>query len=369
MLKFGSVTQPSGGRIVDVLQLAMADGRYETLEVAIAYVTSSGYEYLFRNHVSDLNRLNSRWLSSFDWCRSEPLALDALSQNPNAQVRIFDGDFVVCRRNCSPRRSFHPKGFVFSGPDDMLLICGSGNLSRNGLGVGVELDTIIEVHKARTSMEKLAWREAEVVRAWHRNLWRSATPYLDLEDRYRRTYKSSTSVTPQTDDDVFEVVSNNGAGGFTASQLVKIRRASLFWIETGNLTENLGRGNPGNQLMMKSFTRVFFGFPGVQVERKTHIGSVTIRFQGTDSPGHSLEFAHNGMDRLNLPKPGLPTGPPLYDGMTFVFEKLLDRDRIIYELRNVNAVDKQALLKQSATEQTSFAMSNGGRKFGFCLSR
>jgi HKD family nuclease len=369
MLKFRSVTQPSGGRIVDALQLAMADRRYETLEVAIAYVTSSGYEYLVRNHESDLDRLNSRWLSSFDWCRSEPLALDALSQNPNAQVRIFDGDFVVCRRNCSPKLSFHPKGFVFSGPDDMLLICGSGNLSRNGLGVGVEVDTIIEVHKPQTSMEKLAWREAEVVQTWHKNLWRSATPYPNLRDEYRKTYKSSTSVIPQTDDDVFEVVSNNRASGFTALQLMKIRRASLFWIEAGNLTENLGRGNPGNQLMMKNFTRVFFGFPGDQVPKQTHIGSVTIRFQGTDSPSLSLEFAHNGMDRLNLPKPGLPTGPPLYDGRTFVFEKLLDRGRIIYELRNVSTVEKQTLLKQSANEQTSFEMSNGGRKFGFCLSR
>ena len=56
--------------------------------------------------------------------------------------------------------------------------------------------------------------------------------------------------------------------------------------------------------MMRPLTRVFFGYQPLAIPRKTPLGSVLIRFDGTVHPDRTLEFAHNSMDRLNLPTSG-----------------------------------------------------------------
>lgn len=367
MLRIEALAQPTDGRIVDLLHEAMADARYRRLDAAVAYATSSGVGTIRRGSATNLDRIHARWLSSFDWCRSDPVALSALNQSRRSEVRIFDGDSVVKRRGCLPSVSFHPKGFVFSGPGARLVISGSGNLSRNGLCIGTELNTVVEVRDPKSAVEKAAWNAIESVRKWHRSLWTSATSYGSLEADYQDAYKRAFTSPPPTDDDCTDIDLVHSARSYGPQDLAKIRRASVFWIEAGNLTHNLGPGNPGNQLMMRGLTRVFFGFDGRRVAKQTPIGTVDIWYDGITTTGLSLEFAHNSMDRLNLPRPGDP-GPDHYDGETLVFDKVSTGGRILYELNLAGAAERQALRQRSKATGTAFEMPGGGRQFGFCAN-
>ena len=367
MLRIEPLTQPAHGRISDHLCRAIADTRYRTLEAAVAYVTSSGVAVLSEQCGANLNRISARWLTSFDWCRSDPVGLAALGQFASSEVRVFDGQSVVGRRGCVPVRSFHPKGFVLTGPQSRLVILGSGNLSRNGLRKGTELDAIIEVTNPKTLAERNAWAMIESIRTWHSNLWSSADPYATLAAKYADAYKRSIQSPVPTDDDCSDPSTRLTSGSYSPEQLIKMGRASLFWIEAGNLTENLGRGNPGSQLMMRALTRVFFGFDSNRVHRQTPIGTVAIQYGGNTVENLSIEFAHNSMDRLNLPRPGT-SGPAKYDSEILVFRKTPDKGRVIYGLSISSETELKLLQKNSTAADMSFRMPAGGRQFGFCFS-
>jgi hypothetical protein len=364
MLRIDTRTQPTGGTLASLLHSALADPGFKSLDAAIAYVRSSGVDALQRDHEADIDRLRCRWLSSLDWCRSDAVALDALDHQPRSSVRIFDGVGVIGRPSCSPARSFHPKGFLFSGPRARLLISGSGNLSRNGITRGVELDTVIEVRDPSTPDETAAWEAIETVKKWFAKEWVSASPYRPLHAGYKSACAESAAMPPTTDDDWSPP--SPGRRGFTAVELISVRRASVFWVEAGNLTRNLGPGNPGSQLMTRALTRVFFGFPPTSVAKQTHIGTINMRYAGVVTNDLSIEFAHNGMDRVNLPKPG-QLGPPSYDNETLVIEKRQVGGRFIYDLRVAKPREKRALRIRSEKAGSAFKMPGQSRQFGFCI--
>lgn len=362
MLRSETRLQPAGGPIVNLLHAALAEPRYTSLDAAVAYATASGVEALRSGHGSNLDRLSRRWLSGFDWCRSDPVALQALDQPARSAVRIFQGKVVVERQGCTPRVPYHPKGFLFSGPGARLLVSGSGNLSRSGITRGIELNTVIEVHDPTTIEELAAWNALKTVQAWFDSTWASAHAYASLHDRYRAAFASASNAPPPTDDD-WSTSSLIGRG-YSEPDLVKMRRATVFWIEAGNLTENLGRGNPGNQLMMRALSRVFFGFPPTDIPKQTAIGTVDIRYEGTLTTGLSIEFAHNGMDRLNLPKPG-SAGPEKYDREMLVLEKAAHQGRVIHILSLASPTEGRNLKRKSRAAASAFAMPGQGRQFGF----
>jgi hypothetical protein len=348
--------------VADALHTALADPAFTRLDVAVAYVTTSGIKTLRDNDGAQLDRLDKRWLSSFDWCRSQPVALAALNQIAASSVRIHDGVFVVGRQGCAPRLPFHPKGFLFSGDEARLLISGSGNLSDNGINRGVELDTVLEVRSPTSPSETALWDELGELQAWFDGQWATANPYQGgLKSRYEAAYAAAPKMPAPTDDDWSPVTTPRG---FTPTQLAGARRATTFWTEAGNLTHNLGAGVPGSQLMMRAMTRVFFGIRPNVVPVKTPLGTVDIRYGGTIYANEPLEYAHNGMDRLNLPHPG-PVGPPAYDQQTLVFRKVPYEGRVIYELTFATTpAQRTALRKASAAVELDLAMP-GGRRFGF----
>ena len=363
MLRTQTRVQPTGGTIVELLHAALDSDRYHELDAAVAYVTMSGLEALRGSNPDAVNHLSRRWLTSFDWCRSDPVALRGLNQGGSSSVRIHDGANVVRKAGCQPSRPFHPKGFLFQGPGARLLISGSGNLSRSGITRGVELDTVIEVVDPAGQQESAVWDALEGVRASFEDLWtRSSACSNTLLSRYESCFEESAANPPRTDDDWSQT--DPTPRGFSEVDLVRIRRSNVFWIESGNLTENLGKGNPGSQLMMKALTRVFFGIAATDRPRQTLLGQVDIRYGGSTIPGLSLEYAHNRMDRLNLPHPGHP-GPPAYDQRTLVFTKIARQGRVVFDLRLAEAAERAELRRRSAASLTSFTMS-GGRRFGFC---
>lgn len=362
MLRVSTLAQPSTGRVVNELHAAMSDVAFEHLEAAIAYVTASGLRALRHGHEADLSRLDRRWLSSFDWCRAEPVALDALNQGGTSRVRIHQGAAVVNRPQCAPRLPFHPKGFLFTGPDARLLLSGSGNLSHNGIRQGVELDTLIDVRTPLAPGEQQAWDALGEVAVWFDGEWAKASAYQGALRAAYETAFASTPTTPAATED--DSVPDTAGHGYTAAQLTGAGRAAVFWTEAGNLTQNLGAGNPGSQLMMRAMTRVFFGFEARVVPHMTPLGTVDIKYGARIHPGLPLEFAHNGMDRLNLPHPGM-NGPAKYDQETLVFRKVARRGGVIFALSLVQtAGEKNALRTKSAAAGLDLVMP-GGRRFGF----
>jgi len=357
-----AVAQPSMGSVAHALRTALADPAFTRLDVAVAYVTTSGVKTLRDGDGAQLDRLERRWLSSFDWCRSQPVALAALNQTAASSVRIHDGAYVVARQGCAPRLPFHPKGFLFSGDEARLLISGSGNLSDNGISRGVELDTVLEVRSPTSPIETALWDELGGLQAWFDGQWAAANPYQgDLRSRYEAAYSVAPKTPAPTDDDWSPATTPRG---FTPTQLAGARRATTFWIEAGNLTPNLGVGVPGSQLMMRAMTRVFFGVSATVVPVKTPLGSIDIRYGGTIFPNETLVFAHHGMDRLNLPHPG-PGGPPAYDQKTLVFRKAPYEGRIIYVLSFAETRAQKADLRKASAAVDLDLVMPGGRRFGF----
>lgn len=367
MLRIQTLVQPRHGKIVDLLHAGLENQKYSKLEAAVAYVTVGGVSALRGNGIHDahLDRMRTQWLAGVDWYRSDPVALEALSQRANSNVRVFDGSGVTASPGCAPVTPFHPKGFVFSGQGALLMISGSANLSRNGLTRGVELNTVIEVADPRSSAERSAWDAIQRTRKWFATAWRDADIYGAIATDYSAAWQAARPVPPTTDDHTARPLA--AARGFSSSELAAIRRATTFWIQSGNLTHNLGPGMPGNQLMMRALTRVFFGFSEVVVPKQTPIGSVEISFNNVVTPDLSLEFAHNGMDRLNLPRPSAG-GPSSYDQQTLVFRKRPIAGQVGYALQLASKSQALKLLRQSDAEGLTFAMPGQGRAFGFSVA-
>lgn len=110
-------------------------------------------------------------------------------------------------------------------------------------------------------------------------------------------------------------------GQITPKQLRKLRVCQQLWVEAGNLHENRGVDNPGNQLMLKRNTRVFFGFPAQDLPKDSKIGSIEVEFNGQTRHDCSLRFSNNHMDVLTLPIPGTE-GPTKYDQETLCFTRM-----------------------------------------------
>jgi hypothetical protein len=102
-------------------------------------------------------------------------------------------------------------------------------------------------------------------------------------------------------------------GSLTNKDLQKLRLCSHLWIDAGNITRNRGPNLPGNQLMMKRLSRVFFGYEPTAAPENTVIGSVDIAYNGGAVAAYTLSYSDNKMDKLNLPIPG-PIGPMMLSG-------------------------------------------------------
>ena len=198
---------------------------------------------------------------------------------------------------------------------------------------------------------------------WFRQLWQDATKYSQIESRYQSNHSDSIRASvPTTDDDTSASVASR-RGRFRAEDLIRLRSAQHLWIEAGNVTQNRGRELPGNQIMMRAMTRVFFGVEARDVPTDTHLLELAIRYQGHISWDRTLRYSNNSMDVLTVPVPGSPTGPSSYDNQTLVFSKTSHNGAFIYELTIASAAEKARLVRHSKRVNGHFSMSSG-RQFG-----
>lgn len=356
------VAQPASRTTLDALQAILHNGEVERLDVAVAYITTGGAYDFLKRAASTLGGawagIPKRWITSFDYCRTEPVALDSLLAVPNSSVRIHDAAFCVAHGG-APKVPFHPKAFLIRTNERDFALAGSGNMSRSGLSRGVEAGLVVSVSRDQPG-ELTATTAVEAMRTWFTSAWGDAallTP--DLLASYRRIFerKENLKAPTPTEDDVASTYT--GLGALSAKDLQRLRVCRHFWIEAGNITKNRGPKLPGNQLMMKRLSRVFFGFSPDAVPENTHIGDVEIRFNGGHGAMFSLTYSDNKMDKLVLPIPDAG-GPPAYDNEYLLFRKTGPR---VFELTIGTKAMKAQWFKNSNAIDGAFRMSSG-REWG-----
>lgn len=357
-----NIQQPSGGTTIGALASILDRWAFDRIDIAVAYITSGGAEILLEKLATIAPGVKTRWLTSFDYWRTEPVALEAIGGTAKAKVRICDPS-VLERNRCMPIRPFHPKTFIFTGSNADFVLAGSGNLSKSGLLRGHEAGLAIGLAKpfVKDATAVQAAAAIENFGSWFNSLWKESDPLDDeLLQRYTASYESQTNLKHPTltDDDIAPEEAERGQ--ISAIDLGKLRACRHLWVAGGKITPNLGENRPGNQLMLKRLTRVFFGIPALDVPRKTHLGYFMIGYDGGPARQCSLTFAHNGMDRLTLPLPGTE-GPPKYDHENLLFRRV---GHSKFDL--VVGTKSQLVLwsKRSKAIDASFQMSGGGRAWG-----
>lgn len=362
MSKVSFIAQPAERTTLDAIEAIVKGCDLAKLDIAAAYVTSSGtYDLLKRIDAAigeDWAGVKKRWITSFDYCRTQPIALETLLSLPASTVRVYDAPFCLAHGGM-PKVPFHPKTFLFRGKDKDFALAGSGNLSRSGLSKGVEVGLTVAVNR-ENPVEPSSAASIKGLRRWYKKVWDDATT-LDaaLLKQYTKLFESVPNLAhpTATEDDLASGETTKGA--LTSKDLQKLRVCSHFWIEAGNITRNRGPHLPGNQLMMKRLSRVFFGYDPTSVPENTVIGSVDISYNGGALAAYTLSYSDNKMDKLNLPMPGT-VGPLDYDNRYLLFQEVGPH---LFNLTIGTKADKTGWVKKSKAIDADFKMSSG-REWG-----
>lgn len=356
------IAQPGTRTTLDALQAILQGGGVKQLDVAVAYITNSGVHDLIQRVSNTLGEdweaIPKRWITSFDYCRTEPVALDFLSSLPNSSIRIYDATFCL-EHGGAPKVPFHPKAFLIRTNERDFALAGSGNMSRSGLARGIEAGLVVSVNRVQAD-EPTATASIQAMRTWFSRAWRNSEPLTkSILASYRQVFehKDNLKTPTPTEDDVAST--DTGRGALSTRDLQRLRVCRHFWIDAGNITKNRGPKLPGNQLMMKRLSRVFFGFGSSAVPENTHIGDVVIRFNGGQGTLFSLTYSDNKMDKLVLPIPDVG-GPPGYDNKFLLFERIMPG---VFNLSIGTKATKAHWLKKSKAVDGAFRMSSG-REWG-----
>lgn len=346
-------TEANDHSYADLIAAACQDSAPTHVRIAIAYATHSGVGELCQclEPIPSWRRARKQWLVGVDYCRSDPKALRHLDGLTSSQVRIYDGVFVCGRRGCAPRVSYHPKLYVFTRNGSSATVVGSGNLSHTGLRSGIEAAASIRSSNVASIRETIRW---------FRSMWRSATPLTSIAADYEDQYAAQDNRRqPAPVEDDAAPPSAGRRGQLTPAELRQLRVCDHLWIEAGNLHENRGNGRPGNQLMLKRNSRVFFGFQARELERDSPVGTVAIKYCSEERTDRSLRFSNNAMDVLTLPVPG-DGGPAAYDQETLLFVRIGVRR---FRLKLAQQGDKANWRRRSKSIGADFRMSSG-REWG-----
>jgi HKD family nuclease len=361
MTRINHIAQPIQRSTLNAIEHIANEPGLTHLNVAAAYITTGGLDDLLRQLRLGMGNswtaMNKQWLTSFDYLRTQPVALRTLMLVPTSEIRIYDANFCLDHAGW-PRIPFHPKAFLFRSDNRDYALVGSGNISRSGLSRGIEAGLDVSVSRMGAT-PNLAQDSIRSLRDWFGLYWQRAAPLTTaLLNSYETVFEGQPNLKNPaiTEDDVAS--SDSGRGALSSDALHKLRICRHFWIEAGNITRNRGQGLPGNQLMMRRLSRVFFGFSADSLPQNTAIGHVEIVFNNIVNE-YSLTYSDNGMDKLVLPIPGAQ-GPPAYDNEDLLFEQLAPRR---FRLSLGRAGDKARWLKKSRWIEGDFRMSSG-RQWG-----
>jgi HKD family nuclease len=177
MTSVDSIAQSAGQTTLQAIDKVLQSPNVERIDAAVAYITSGGVEDLLKAIAARLGSQNSRvkkrWITSFDYRRTEPIALDAIRSFPASNVRIYDAGFCLKHGGC-PRVPFHPKAFLIRSSQDDVVVAGSGNVSRSGLSRGVEAGLVVGIDRLSTAVEPTALASINALQAWFAKTWNAA---------------------------------------------------------------------------------------------------------------------------------------------------------------------------------------------------
>ena len=159
------------------LSASSAAGKFDRLDVAVAYATLPGVKALALA-VGGIPQV-SRWVVGLDDAISQPEALEYIEKLSGSKLRVV---------KLTPSRRFHPKMYLLwssSEKGNAAAAIGSGNMTVNGLRKNGEVAVILTAEAAKEADAlKKQWREM-----W--NLGHSPT-VQELAD-YKELYKRRRS--------------------------------------------------------------------------------------------------------------------------------------------------------------------------------
>jgi len=284
----------------------------------------------------------SRWVFGIDYGRTQPQALRFISSRTNAEIRVYDGAWVVNQSGFIPRRDFHAKMAIMSnqGSNFSGIVVGSGNFSSNGLRKSIEAGASVCMKGDKKFNEALqsALKLAE-------NIWEQATPVADILDAYEERWRTSFSRS------VDEGGPNNE---------IDHAGINIFWIEAGYVTKNRGPHRPGNQI---DFPRGMFRYFGLtcpdDLAANTPIGRITFETPTGEHVSNNLRLGNNMMEKISLPIPERQ-GFDIYDGKILVFERAAGR----FFIRALEADDFETAFGDRLAE---VRVMGSGRRYGHIL--
>jgi hypothetical protein len=202
--------------------------------------------------------------------------------------------------------------------------------------------------------------------SWFDATWKEADSYDELKDAYvnrcKQLLQKRDMFVPTEDDltpDEFTRVRVQRKP-LSELQIRQLQTYDNFWIEAGALGGNLGPGKPGNQLDMTRYTRVFFGFPAIDIALNKIIGHVTLIWNDKAYRERTIKFGNNGMDKLNVPPAG-DYGPLFYKNKAFLFTRNVDGSFLF----NVDENEDFAKWRKLSKELNAYyTMSPSGREWG-----
>lgn len=364
---FQNASPQNSSTILRTILNLSAKVRFNRLRVFMAYATFNGVRHLIDGLEKKMHKWKSvkkEWLISMDFGRTEDTALMFLNKLPNSEIRIPNG-LEVINNSLIPNSCFHPKTYIFDkfnqsrNNPSFCYIVTSANLTVSGIHGGEEHASFF-LHTNNDSTQKKSISQIkDKVEAWWKETWSCAnklTPrllhrYSKLRARMPREDKS-TSTKPFADSHPLEIDPIIG---------LKWAQSKCLWVQTYRLYENLGKGNPGNQLDLRRGMRVYFGFSAKSVAPNTNIGKVRIQYN--NKPPHlcSIRYGNNYMDKVNLPIPGRD-GPANYDNNFVHFERL---GTGIFRIKLAKNKAQFLRWKTKSRRQGMLYKFTGGRTYGF----
>lgn len=352
--------QPSAIRAIDSLGVIARSAPWKALLIHVAYVTREGARQL-------VGELEARWpawkegrklfLVGLDFGLTEPAALSYLAQLPNAECRVYDAEGTL-RQRLRPRSAYHPKLYAFSDTISFRRaklvagVVGSANLTAAGLMTNTEVFLGFTI--SRRAPGGIAWIQS--LAALEASARRQVRLSDTLLERYRRM--RPRRMLPPLDRERL-LTPYRPSRDLDASHMRALRTARCLWTQTLTIVSNLGRGRPGNQVDLKKGVRAFFS-SRVPMSRPVNTALATVQTViGGATTNCAMRFGNNGMDKINLPRPG-GNHPARYDHRYLLWERLPD-GRFRLEVRPNGAAWRRA----SRNEGSYFRYSGSSRTWGY----
>ena len=319
-------------RVHDLVEATESFGLY-------AYATQSGLAAFDLEFGHSFWRTTStRWLLGIDYGRTQPEAVRCLCEKPNAEVKIYDGEWLVQQTGFKPRRDFHPKTSFLLAPQNNRcgVVTGSGNFSSNGLRQSIEAGAAIyvDLDSGESNVLKTGLNAANA-------LWQSATSAETILGAYREKWDRALWHSTQDRERAIDVP---GA-------------KEIFWIETGYVTKNRGPMKPGNQIDLPRGMASYFGLNTPNnLPLNSVIGKVAFLTPVGNRVVRNLRLGNNNMEKITLPIPE-DNGFGIYDGKVLVFQRTEEG----FRMSALEATEFKAVFG----EKLSMVMTmESGRRYG-----